>query len=588
MITDLDFADDIVLLSPTVAGAQRLLTAVEVGARRVGLELNVKKTQYTVIDPDGVIPPETLVLRAAGGVLEKVDRYRYLGVWTDADFDMKQRIGQAWGQMRAFSRVWRSKALSRENRVRLFRSFVEPILLHGGPAYPWTQKRADKMRGTMTKMLRMALNVPFKTHIALADLYGVGGPMALPVPMASSVVRLARALSNVALAGAGGGAAEQQPLLTALVAQPPPGARKGGHTITLNSVLRKTLRMPDVGAERRTLLCDAARLATHAATAAQEITEKTFARLTARNVSHKLAEFRRGVLVEAGAFLTREGVPLLTNTALVIQMPGYRRHERKQAAIERDDPALGWCLAQFARRYSERGGAPAAALPRFFSAAASVEARCAAVLRPAASQQAAALVTSPPSVPEGAASELYLQLAILKKVLVEMAADKDVVLEASLPRFAPPVAETAVREPCAYDGARVLEVLDELLVEAPETTVQAVVAELRARMRERDKDNVVLFVVAPRRAHHQLLDGVRAASARMGSAPLSMPPPPPRGGPPPKPPHDNTPADDEQHDVQEANSHLRVLALLDAYVRMRAPAPPPPRRQRGGKLKTKR
>jgi hypothetical protein len=45
-LTDLDFADDIALLSDNMADAQRLLLAVEHWALAVGLRINKKKTEY--------------------------------------------------------------------------------------------------------------------------------------------------------------------------------------------------------------------------------------------------------------------------------------------------------------------------------------------------------------------------------------------------------------------------------------------------------------------------------------------------------------------------------------------------------------
>ena len=45
-VTDLDFADNIALLSGTMANAQTLLTAVEENAAAVGLHIIMKKTEY--------------------------------------------------------------------------------------------------------------------------------------------------------------------------------------------------------------------------------------------------------------------------------------------------------------------------------------------------------------------------------------------------------------------------------------------------------------------------------------------------------------------------------------------------------------
>ena len=45
-ITDLDFADDIALISNLINQAQKLLLAVEEECKKVGLEINSKKTKY--------------------------------------------------------------------------------------------------------------------------------------------------------------------------------------------------------------------------------------------------------------------------------------------------------------------------------------------------------------------------------------------------------------------------------------------------------------------------------------------------------------------------------------------------------------
>ena len=45
-ITDVDFADDIALISNLITQAQQLLLAVEAESKKVGLSINVKKTKY--------------------------------------------------------------------------------------------------------------------------------------------------------------------------------------------------------------------------------------------------------------------------------------------------------------------------------------------------------------------------------------------------------------------------------------------------------------------------------------------------------------------------------------------------------------
>ena len=45
-VTDIDYADDIALLSDSVDKAEKLLHNVEMAAKLIGLHINEKKTQY--------------------------------------------------------------------------------------------------------------------------------------------------------------------------------------------------------------------------------------------------------------------------------------------------------------------------------------------------------------------------------------------------------------------------------------------------------------------------------------------------------------------------------------------------------------
>ena len=74
-MTDLDFADDIVLLSESIKDAQSLLLKLEEAAKSVGLRINYKKTKAMTLN---LIDPETLKL-SDGKVIEFVADFCYLG-----------------------------------------------------------------------------------------------------------------------------------------------------------------------------------------------------------------------------------------------------------------------------------------------------------------------------------------------------------------------------------------------------------------------------------------------------------------------------------------------------------------------------
>ena len=74
-LTDLDYADDMVLISDTLPKAQELLNSLEKASNKVGLFLNAKKTKYMTINVDANHPPVTA---QSGQVLEEVLDFKYL------------------------------------------------------------------------------------------------------------------------------------------------------------------------------------------------------------------------------------------------------------------------------------------------------------------------------------------------------------------------------------------------------------------------------------------------------------------------------------------------------------------------------
>ena len=108
-VLDLDFADDIVLLSHSHEDAQALLTSVEKEALTVGLKINCKKMEYMLVG-DFKADPELTVIE--GPIVQTKD-FKYLGSWvlsSRRDFEVQR--AQAWQACKWMHRVWRSNVTS--------------------------------------------------------------------------------------------------------------------------------------------------------------------------------------------------------------------------------------------------------------------------------------------------------------------------------------------------------------------------------------------------------------------------------------------------------------------------------------------
>ena len=75
VLTDLDFADDIALLSEEVQQAQKLFCRVETSVAKVGLHMNNGKTKYVSLNANKGVPFKT----NDGTVLEEVNDFKCLG-----------------------------------------------------------------------------------------------------------------------------------------------------------------------------------------------------------------------------------------------------------------------------------------------------------------------------------------------------------------------------------------------------------------------------------------------------------------------------------------------------------------------------
>ena len=91
-ICDLEFADDIVLLSNEIEQARKLLHQVETECGRVGLGLNVGKTKTMFINT----AVETITTIDGSDVKQALTEsgdqdFKYLGSWCDKSRDMQTR-----------------------------------------------------------------------------------------------------------------------------------------------------------------------------------------------------------------------------------------------------------------------------------------------------------------------------------------------------------------------------------------------------------------------------------------------------------------------------------------------------------------
>ena len=188
MQTDLDFADDIALISDHIEQARELLLSVERESKKVGLRINTGKTKYMYYN----IEEEFEIAIADGTKIEQAivkstgkQDFKYLGSWVDTTYeDMRIRKGSAWSAMNKMDTMWKSN-LSRRTKINLFRAAIESVLLYGCETWTLTKKMEKSIDGCYTRMIRKALNISWKQHLTNKELYG-------ELPQISATIRRRR------------------------------------------------------------------------------------------------------------------------------------------------------------------------------------------------------------------------------------------------------------------------------------------------------------------------------------------------------------------------------------------------------------
>jgi len=109
-ISNLRYADDIVLLATSPEELQQLVSGVERAAKKYNMLINATKTK--VMANNGCV----LKISVDGGKLEQVDSFTYLGskVTSDADCvcDVKSRLALGMAVMIKLTKIWKNKSLS--------------------------------------------------------------------------------------------------------------------------------------------------------------------------------------------------------------------------------------------------------------------------------------------------------------------------------------------------------------------------------------------------------------------------------------------------------------------------------------------
>ena len=173
-LEDLDFADDLALLSHRIQDMRDRTRALEVQSAKVGLRINATKTKLMRIETkrgDGV--------SVAGEPIDEVDEFTYLGSIVSkkgcTDEDIQARIGKARQAFAMLRPIWRSTALTTKTKLRVFGLNVKAVLLYGSETWRLTKRLEQKLQVFINKSLRNILRIWWPGKVSNKELWRQSG-----------------------------------------------------------------------------------------------------------------------------------------------------------------------------------------------------------------------------------------------------------------------------------------------------------------------------------------------------------------------------------------------------------------------------
>ena len=175
-LADLDYADDVLGVAESVEALQRLVDAVDRVGRRIGMELNPKKVEWMA---NKLVPAG--VLKVCGVDLERKSSLVYLGSLVDAEggcaAEVARRVAVASASFGRLRGLWRSREVSLEVKVAVYRAVVRGVMLYGSET--WASRAADVSRLSVfeRRCAREMMGVSWRdrvSNVALCTRTGLG------------------------------------------------------------------------------------------------------------------------------------------------------------------------------------------------------------------------------------------------------------------------------------------------------------------------------------------------------------------------------------------------------------------------------
>ena len=172
IFSNLRFADDIAVMAEGESDLQMAVDKIVDVSSSMGMCINAAKTEIQFLGKGNI----TFQIKVNEQQLQQTENFVYLGgnISTNdgSGKDIERRIGLARGMLQTLNRIWTSKELSKQTKMRVYETLVKSVLLYNSET--WTLKEKDKARLRVFEMtcLRKIEGVTRRDRIRNEEIRG--------------------------------------------------------------------------------------------------------------------------------------------------------------------------------------------------------------------------------------------------------------------------------------------------------------------------------------------------------------------------------------------------------------------------------
>ena len=169
-LEDLDFADDLAVLSTSYQHIQQKTDRLSSFAKQTGLDISKQKTKVMRINSTVQTP-----VTVEGEAIEDVTDFTYLGSVISSDNgaqkDIRARISKARAAFSKLRPKWRSSQLNIKTKLRLYNSNVKSMVLYGSECWRIVKGDMRRVDAFHNSCLKRICKIFWPNKISNASLY---------------------------------------------------------------------------------------------------------------------------------------------------------------------------------------------------------------------------------------------------------------------------------------------------------------------------------------------------------------------------------------------------------------------------------